>query len=445
MEKPDNWAELTWQEKREKRFEWWRDARGVNFASEEARARHDARVDRIIKAIKLETPDRVPVDIAAGSYPAYYAGYDLKTIMYDSEKMKEAWLKFARDFDIDSLAGIGADSGAMMGYMRPRSNRWPGGTLADDASIIQFVEKEYMKFDEYEAYFENPADYILRTFLPRTYGVFEPLAKLPPVDSFMGIEYQLMMAAGSPEFREMAESLLHAHEESARWGKAAMELSAAIREMGFPAGGGMGGLAPFDTIADLLRGTHGSVMDMFRQPEKLHEMMERILPATVESAIRSGDMSNSPLMFIPMHKGDDMFMSDKQFETFYWPTYQRMLTAMIEEGLVPAPIVDGTYNRRLEYINDLPRTGVLWTFEKTDMALAKKVLGGHTCIAGNVTSAMMCTHEPEAIKKYCRWLIETCAPGSGYILSLGSSLAGKCRVENLHAIIDAAREYGVYK
>ena len=147
------------------------------------------------------------------------------------------------------------------------------------------------------------------------------------------------------------------------------------------------GLAPFDTVADMLRGTHGSVMDMFRKPEQILDLAERILPNTLESAIRIADMGDSPMVFIPMHKGDDMFMSDKQFEKFYWPSYRKFLLGLIDEGLVPAPIIDGTYNRRLEYIKDLPATGVIWTFEKTDMALAKKVLGGHTCIAGNVTGA----------------------------------------------------------
>jgi uroporphyrinogen-III decarboxylase len=145
-----------------------------------------------------------------------------------------------------------------------------------------------------------------------------------------------------------------------------------------------------------------------------------------------------------MHKGDDVFMSDKQFEKFYWPSYRKLLIGLIEEGLVPHPVIDGTYNRRLEYIKDLPKSGVVWVFEKTDMALAKKVLGGHTCIAGNVTGAMMYTHKPEDIKKYCRWLIDTCAPGGGYILCMGSSLAGRNDPANLHAMIDTAKEYGKY-
>ena len=71
MEKPENWADLTWQEKREKRFEYWRAAHGVNFVSDEVKAKHDRRLGRYIKAIKLEElPDRVPIDIAAGTFPA---------------------------------------------------------------------------------------------------------------------------------------------------------------------------------------------------------------------------------------------------------------------------------------------------------------------------------------------------------------------------------------
>ena len=445
MRKPENWKELTWREKREWRFNRWRAAEGVNFESAEARAKHDARVDRLIKAIKLEeTPDRVPIDIAAGSFPAYYAGYDLKTVMYDAGKMREAWLKYARDFQTDMMPNGGASCAKVAEYMKTRTLKWPGGGLPETAALFQFVEEEYMREDEYEHYFKNPADYILRKFLPRTQEVFAPLAALGPIESFMGAGQQLMTAAGAPEFKEMAQNLLKAHEVSAAWGKVMGECFKACREMGYPAGGGGGGLAPFDTVADMLRGTHGSVVDMFRRPEMILEMCERVLPVTLENAVRNGEMFDSPLLFIPMHKGDDVFMSDKQFERFYWPTYRKLLIGLIEEGYVPQPVVDGTYNRRLDYIKDLPRSGVAWVFEKTDMALAKKALGGIACICGNVRGAMMATHTPESIANYCRELIDTCAPGGGYILCLGSSIAGNINPDNIRAIIETGETYGVY-
>jgi uroporphyrinogen-III decarboxylase len=444
--KPDNWSELSWREKRDQRFETWRAAEGVSFVDKAARERHDASIDRTIKAIKIEElPDRVPIHIAAGSYPSYYAGYDLKTTMFNPEKLREAWLKFARDFVTDGLEAVFANSGAFYELMQTRTNRWPGGGLPDDATMIQFVEKEYMAEDEYGLYFRNPTDYILRRFLPRVHGVFEPLARLGPLDSFSGTGHQLMMAAGQPEFKQMAETLLAAHEAAAKWNAVVAGCEQACREMGYPAGNGGFALAPFDTVADMLRATHGSVMDMFRRPDELLELVKRILPTTLETAIRLADLGDCPFVFIPMHKGDDTFMSDRQFEKFYWPSYRKLLLGLIEEGLVPQPVVDGAYNRRLEYIKDLPKSGVIWVFEKTDMALAKKVLGGHTCISGNITSTMLCTGTPESVREYCRWLIDTCAPGGGYILAMGSSLAGRCQAANLHAMIDAGLEYGVYK
>jgi uroporphyrinogen-III decarboxylase len=54
------------------------------------------------------------------------------------------------------------------------------------------------------------------------------------------------------------------------------------------------------------------------------------------------------------------------------------------------------------------------------------------------------TGTPEKVKKYCRWLIDTFAPDGGYILTLGASI-DNCNPENLHAIVDTAKQYGVYK
>jgi uroporphyrinogen-III decarboxylase len=444
MEKPDNWNELTWQEKREERFEWWRAAHGINFINDEAKAKHDRRINRYIKAIKLEElPDRVPINGISGMFPAYYAGHDLKTTMFDVEKLREAWLNVARDFDTDTMGIPGIPNGKLYELMQPRTHKWPGGGLSNDAQIFQFVEEEYMKENEYGLYFQNPTDYIVRYFLPRSFGVFEPLSELGPLESFMEVGQQIMMAAGTPEFKRMAENLLMAYESAVEWTEVVEECIMICREMGYPANGGGCSLAPFDIIADILRATRGSFMDMYRQPDNLLEMIERTLPISLEATIQSCDMADSPISFLPMHKGDDSFMSDKQFETFYWPTFRKLLIGMIEEGIVPMPLVEGCYNRRLEYIKDLPKTGVIWIFDKTDMVAVKKILGGHTCIAGNVGSSLMLTGGPEDVKQYCRWLIDTCAPGGGYIMSLGAGI-DKCAPANVHAMIDTVKEYGRY-
>ena len=115
---------------------------------------------------------------------------------------------------------------------------------------------------------------------------------------------------------------------------------------------------------------------------------------------------------------------------------------LVNEGLVPLPFAEGNYEPRLEIIADMPRSSTIWFFEHMDMAKAKKTLG-HTCIAGNVPVTMMVTGKPAEVKELCRQLIETCAPGSGYILTAGAWM-DIGNHENLRAMMEAAKEYGTY-
>ena len=121
-----------------------------------------------------------------------------------------------------------------------------------------------------------------------------------------------------------------------------------------------------------------------------------------------------------------------------------MLLGLVDEGLVPFPFAEGNYEPRLEIIADMPRTAIVWYFEVMDMAKAKKILGNVSCIAGNVPASLLVTSTPEVVKEACRKLIETCAPGGGYILT-GSAGMNKGNPANLHTMMDAAREFGMYK
>ena len=446
METEKKWADMTWEEKREERFKRWLSP-DVKFASKEAEKLYIERATRFIKAVKLEKPDRVPVLLPSGFYPAHYAGMTLRDVMYDYEKMKQAWLKFIREFDMDSFTGPGLVLPAkVLEMIDHRLHKWPGHGLPAGTSLYQFIEGEYMKADEYDAFLENPTEFWLRVFLPRISGVFEPLRKLSPFSGMMGTPMGYFVPIGNnPDLQAAFQMFIDAGKESALWQKAVMEFNQAALEAGFPSvrGGGMSG-APFDMIADMLRGTQGAIMDMYRQPDKLHETMEKLAPMAIRSAVAAANASGCPFSFMPLHKGDQTFMSTKQFETFYWPTFKKVLLGIINEGIVPFPFAEGRYGARLEIIRDLPRGSMLWSFEDTDMTRAKEVLGDTACIAGNVPASMMHTGTPQDVKEYCRKLIEVCAPGGGYILS-GAAGMNEGNPDNLRAMTEAAKEYGVYK
>jgi hypothetical protein len=438
------WPDLTPEERRDVRIKKWLSAPGIEFMGKEAEENYRAKILRIFAAINLEEPDRVPCQIPAGNFPAYYSGYDLKTVMYDIDAMKKSWMKFVSDFDTDAHGSTFFFPGKVLELLDYKTYKWPGHGLADDVVMVQFDEKEYMRADEYQAFILNPADFIIRRFLPRNWGVFGPLSTLGSIASLQGIAYQAMGMATTTDFRPMFKAITEAGEALIEWQAAVGECSRATQALGYPSTAGGMVLAPFDTVADILRGTRGSSMDMFRQPDTLLEATEKIVSLSLQSVIENADRFVSPFVFIPMHKGDDNFMSDQQFEKFYWPTFRKLLLGLIEEGLIPSMVVDGTYNRRLEYIKDLPRASVIWTFEKTDMALAKRALSGHACIAGNITGSLLYTGTAEDVKKYCRWLIDTCAPGGGYMLSMGVTV-DTVDPANLQAIIETAKEYGVYR
>ena len=123
---------------------------------------------------------------------------------------------------------------------------------------------------------------------------------------------------------------------------AIMEVGKVAAERGYPSFfGGVMAQAPYDYFADMMRGTRGITLDLYRQPEKSLEAIDVQLDLTIKTTIKNFPMTNCPVWMMPLHKGDDTFMSDKQFDRFYWPSLQKLFIAMIDEGLVPFPFPKG--------------------------------------------------------------------------------------------------------
>ena len=100
------WADMTAQEKRAYRIEKWRNP-GVVWASPDAEAAYKSRIDRVLAAINLEKPDRVPVRLNTGFWPAKTAGITPYEAMTDAAKGGKAWkdfnIKFQPDLSCDPV------------------------------------------------------------------------------------------------------------------------------------------------------------------------------------------------------------------------------------------------------------------------------------------------------------------------------------------------------
>ena len=129
------------------------------------------------------------------------------------------------------------------------------------------------------------------------------------------------------------------------------------------------------------------MLDMYRNPEKLSAACAKALPLVIRQGIDSAKASHNPRVFIALHGGHEAFMSLEQFQRFYWPTLQALLTALADEDLNPVVLVEGRYTSRLESLKNVPRGKVCYWFESVDMEQAKSKLRETACIMGKRSSS----------------------------------------------------------
>ena len=439
------WKTLTPEERWEERLRTWLSPQGIGFASPEAEQGYKERVSRFVDAIQLKVPDRVPVAMALDFFPAFHSGMTPEEAMYDYEKLGPAWVKWARYFDMDAFFSPGPiGPGRMFEALDYRLYKWPGHGARPNTTY-QYVEGEYMKAGEYDHLIQDPSDFWLRVYLPRIFGALEPLQRLGPLTDIieMPITGPCIVPFGLPEVQAALQALMDAGREAQEWIQVIGQINTDAMAVGYPLMNGGMSKAPFDTLGDTLRGTHGIVMDMFRQPDKLLEALERLVPLEIKRGVSGATANGVPIVFMPLHKGADGFMSDEQFDTFYWPTLKQVILGLVEEGIVPMLFAEGGYNSRLEAIKDLPRGKVIWHFDRTDMVQAKLVLGDAACIMGNVPSSLLFSGTPEEVTEYCEQLIDTAGKGGGFILAEGAVI-DEGRPENILAVVEAAKSLGVY-
>ena len=436
-------------EKRAARFQEWMTPRGIRFVSPEAEQAYKARVQMFMDVIDLKRPQRVPVVPFAGFYPFVYAGVSAHEAMYDYARLGWALKKYHADFLPDSLAGSPVyGPGKVFEILDYKLYSWPGHGVPDTAPY-QALEAEYMKADEYDALINDPSAYFMRGYLPRVIGAMSDFSMIGPFTDILELPFTAgsIIPFGLPPVQKALKQLMEAGQAALEWVGACRAIDVeTTATLGLPGLSGGFTKAPFDILGDTLRGTRAIMLDKFRQPQKLLAALERIVPLAIDLGVRSATNGRKPVVFIPLHKGADGFMSNDDFKKFYWPTLKALLLGLIDEGLIPSLFVEGGYNQRLDIIvdQDIPAGSTIWMFDQTDLREVKKRFTGWACFGGNVPASMLKVAKPVEIREYVKRLIDDVAGEGGYMLATGAVL-DDAEAENLHAMIDAGKENGLYR
>jgi hypothetical protein len=402
------------------------------------------RAKRVRDTIELRVPDRVPFSVLIE--PHAYSGIPNSAAYYDHITLKRTMRNIAVDLEPDMCEPGFPASGAAMAELDIQNCVWPGGSKPDDYSY-QFIEKEYMKEDEYDMFLNDPSGFMIRCYLPRVYGALKPLAKLPPLDSmFMGLEYLTPIFA-SPEFLEMAQHLAEAGRHVRKLFETVGNTLEELAQLGFPpfasfVRGGVGG-APFDTLTSFLRGMKGSMLDMYRRPDKLLKACEVILERRITQAIPADPTHRDypQKIAMPLWRGDLAFMSDAQFKKFYWPGLKKSLKTHVDLGYIPVPFFEAKFGDRLECMLELPKGKILASIEAVDAVRAKEILGGHTCLLIRTPNASKLWSLGQ-LESFIKDLIDKCGKNGGIILVI--KMPDKTRIEDMQAVLKSIKEYGRY-
>lgn len=387
------------------------------------------RLKRYVTAMKNEKPDKIPIRPFVAEFTAKYAGFTCQQVTHDFEKAFEAARKCAADFDWDAVV-------ANMVYV------WTGLTQAVGLKYygvpgidvppntgFQYKEpppeKAFMRPDEYDRLIEDPTGYLFNVWLPRVSADVSPI--------------------GEPTCYRNNLSFLKGGMAMMKYFTAFGTQNALLRSESGTVSAISGILkAPFDILADKLRGYIGLTMDLFERPDKVLAACEALIPHLTHIALSGADPDKKVPVGFWMHRGCVPFISHEHFNKFYWPTLKPIIEQIWANGHQVLFYAEGDWNTHLKAFAELPDQAIVFHVDKADIFEVHETIGNKFCISGGIPNYLLAFGTPDEVRDCCRKVIDGVAKDGGYIMDASAIIQNDAKVENVQAMTDFTREYGVY-
>jgi len=390
---------------------------------------YQERLGRYVTALRNEKPDRIPIRPFVAEFTAKYAGYNCQQVTHDYRYAFEAACKCASEFDWDAVVPnmvyvwTGLAQAIGLKYYGI-----PGVDVAPDTGF-QYREppegEAFMREDEYDALIDDPTGFLYNTWLPRVSADVRP--------------------AGAPtSYRNNLSFVKGGMAMLSYFGAFGPQIQRLQTECGTASA--IAGIfkAPFDILADKLRGYLGLTMDMLTQPDKVLKACEALMPHLLHVARTTADPAKLVPIGFWMHRGCTPFVTQKQFDSHYWPTLKPIIEELWANGHQTLFYGEGNWDAHLGAFAELPDRSIVFHIDRTDPFLAHKVLGHKFCLSGGVPNAMLTYGTPDEVRAYCKKLIDGLARDGGYVMDASAIVQNDATIENMRAMTDFTREYGVY-
>lgn len=397
--------------------------------NQETQKRYAERLSRYVTAMRNERPDQIPVRPFVAEFVAKYAGYDNQQVTHDYELIFDATLKCAADFDWDATVGNLIYNWA--GFIKTvgwNSFAFPGIELPVDG-VAQYLEppeeKAYMRADEYDQLIADPTAFLFNVWLPRYTDHIRPPGQA------VTFEHNVALLNGGMSL--MAYNLANAR-QGARLRSETGTVSA------------ISGLlkAPLDILADKLRGYIGLSMDLMTRPDEVTRACEALMPHLLHFALAGADPEGNVPVTMWMHRSCVPFISHDHFDNIYWPTLKPIIEGIWAEGHQVLFYAEGDWDAHLESFAELPEGSIVYHVDRGDIFRAHRVFGHKFCLSGGIPNYLLAYGSPGEVRECCKRVIDGVARDGGYIMDASAIVQDDARVENIGAMTEFTREYGVY-
>jgi hypothetical protein len=391
--------------------------------------RYQERLKRYTTAMRNGKPDRIPIRPFAAEFTARYAGYTCQQVTHDFQLAFDAVCKTAADFDWDAV--VGNMVYVWSGLTEAIGLKYYGvpGIHIPHTTGFQYIEppedEAFMKPDEYDALIEDPTGYLFNVWLPRvSRDAVAPGAPNTFRNNLSFLKGGMAMLQYFLSFGAQAQRL--------RTESGTVSAIAGILK------------APFDILADKLRGYLGLMMDVHERPDKVLAACEALMPHLTQVALGGADPDQNVPITIWMHRGCVPFVSPKQFDRYYWATLKPIIQEIWSHGHQVLFYAEGDWNAHLDSFAELPDTSIIFHADKADIFEIHKKLGHKFAISGGVPNDLLGFGTPDDVRAVCKRIVNTVAKDGGYILDASAIIQDDAKVENIQAMTDYVREHGVY-
>jgi uroporphyrinogen decarboxylase len=192
--------------------------------------------------------------------------------------------------------------------------------------------------------------------------------------------------------------------------------------------------APF-TVAARILGVEAAMMATISEPDRLSKLIQfstDLIWALLEPVLEHEDIPGANFSD-PVSSGD--LISPAMFRKFAAPPLKDLVGRVKARGKLSMVHICGNSTGILKDVLDIgPNCFSLES--KVDLKLAKDVLGGKVCVAGNVSpTGAFLSGKPEEVIEEAKTCLASWGDSPGYILTVGCDFSKNVPLENMAALM----------